>query len=264
MIRFHRQRTVTGAAHTNWSMFGARGPCLAPEDPPGGSPAPTPSPGGDPPAPAPNPAPTPSPADVVFTPEQQAVINKLVGQARQEGRNAAQAAKPPAPAPAPAPAPQPEPKMTLESLAQRLAETELRARFDKRALKRGYDDDAADDLFELYKVQKPTDDEQWFAEREKRLGLKPVTTATPPATQPPTTLVAPTVPNTAPISDRGAPTPNGVNGWQYELSTNPMNMSPGNKAAMNLELGEEVARKRRLAAAQAQAQRMTVVINPRG
>ncbi len=258
MIRFSHTRTVTGAAHHNWSIFGSRGPCLAPEDDGGGSAAPAPLPSGDSTA-----APAPAPAEIAFTPEQQAVINKLVGQARQEGRNAATKA-PSAPVVAPQPAaPAPEQKMTIESLAATLAETQLRARFDKRAAKRGIDDDAADDLFELYKAHKPTDDENWFTEREKRLGLKQVLV---PPQQPstPTTASVPVVPSAAPISDRGSPAPNGATGWKYEIVTNPMSMSAGSRSAMDAELGVEKARKQRLDAARAQAERLQVVINPRG
>src|SRR5690242_7691668 len=99
MIRFPRSRTVTGAAHTTWSMFGARGPLLEGADGGGsGAAPPAPPPGGDPPAPPP--APTPAPGEITFTPEQQQLVNKLVGKAREEGRSAAKATPPP-PAPAP-------------------------------------------------------------------------------------------------------------------------------------------------------------------
>lgn len=235
-------------------MFGARGPCLSPEDPGGGAP-PAPPPGGDPPAPSP----APVPAEITFTPEQQAVINKLVGQARVEGRNAATRAPVPVPVVTPVIAPQPEQKLTLEDIARELAETKMRARFDKQALRRGFSDDAADDLFDLYKAHKPTDDENWFTEREKRLVLKqpatqPTTTPSIPVTTPPVT-----VPSTAPISDRGAATPNGAIGWRFEMG-NPIGMSAAARAQMDAELGPDAARKQRLAAAQAQAQTMRVTI----
>jgi hypothetical protein len=253
MFRFHRSKPVTGAAHTNWSMFGSRGPLLAPEgDSPGGA-APAPAPAGDPPTPAPSPA--PAPAEIVFTPEQQAVINKLVGQARVEGRNAA--VKAPAP-PAPVPSPPPEPKLTLEQIATELAETKMRARFDKQALRRGFDDAAADDLFDLYRVQKPADDETWFAEREKRLGLKrPAQPSTPAA--PEVTLV----PNTAPISDRGSPAPAGAVGWKFEMN-NPVGMSKAARDQMDAELGREKAVKMRLEASREQASRLRVTVKPQG
>jgi len=92
------------------------------------------------------------------------------------------------------------------------------------------------------------------------LGL--VRTNTEPSTT--TTQTVAVVPNAAPISDRGSPTPNGVAGWKYELSTNPQNMSKGSIAAMDAELTPEVARKRRLEAAREWAQNTRVVINPRG
>jgi hypothetical protein len=237
-------------------MFGARGPCLEGADGTGsGALPPAPAPAGDP-TPAPVPAPAPAPAEVAFTPEQQAVINKLVGQARQEGRNAA---KPPAPAPAPIVPSAPEPKLTLEDIARELAETKMRARFDKQALRRGFSDDTTDDLFDLYKAHKPTDDETWFTEREKRLVLKQA--ATPPGTQNPAPL--PVVPNTAPLSDRGSPAPNGAVGWRYELN-NPIGMSTAARAQMDAELGVDKARKMRLEAARGQASTMKVAFGPKG
>lgn len=235
-------------------MFGSRGIFLAPEDgsPGGGSPAP--SPGGDPtPAPAPAQNPAPAPSEVTFTPEQQAVINKLVGQARQEGRNAAKTPPAPSPAPAPQPVPAPPEKITIESLAQQLADTQLRARFDKRAAKRGLDDDAADDLFELYKVHKPTDDEHWFSEREKRLGLKQATAtpATPPATSTTVTAPAQPAPSGPPLSDKGSPAPGGVVNWEREFAENPGFMSPAARAAMDAKYGIEKARRMRIDAVNA-------------
>jgi hypothetical protein len=209
-------------------MFGARGPCLIGADEGGsGAAPPAPAPAGDPPAPIP--APAPAPVEIVFTPEQQAHINKLVGQARQEGRNAA-VKQTPAPVAAQPPAPPAPPeKITIESLAAQLAETQLRARFDKRALKRGLDEDASDDLFELYKAQKPSDDEQWFSERERRLGLKQSSTSSTSQPSTPATPSVPVVPNTAPISDRGSPAPNGAVGWRFELN-NPIGMSSAARA----------------------------------
>lgn len=226
----------------------------------GETPAPTPSPGGNP-----TQAPNPAPSEIVFTPEQQAVINKLVGQARQEGRTAAQAAKPPVSAPVPTPAPQPEPKITLEDIARELAETKMRARFDKHALRRGLSDEAADDLFDLYRVQKPSDDEQWFGEREKRLGLKQPP-STPPASQTTTTApVVQVVANTAPISDHGAPAQQGSIGWRYALAHRPMSMTKAEIAQMDAEIGDpDKARKQRLTAANAQAQNLRVVVKPTG
>lgn len=239
-------------------MFGARGPCLSPEDPPGGSPAPAPPPGGDPPAPAPTPAP-----DVVFTPEQQAVVNKLVGQARIEGRNAAKPPQP-APQPAPTPAPQPEPKLTLEDVYRELNETKMRARFDKQALRRGISDEAADDLFDLYKAHKPTDDENWFAEREKRLVLKQA--ATPPATSTPA-LVPQPAPNGPPLSDKGSPAPGGVVNWEREFAENPGFMSTAARAAMDAKYGVDKARRMRIDAVNApggQGERLRVTTKSQG
>lgn len=239
-------------------MFGSRGILRAPEGDGSGGAAPTPPPGGDP-TPAPAPAPAPAPTEVVFTPEQQAVINKLVGQARVEGRNAATKAQP-APQPsAPPPAPA-EQKLTLEDIARELAETKARARFDKQALRRGLSDDAADDLFELYKVQKPTDDENWFTEREKRLGLKQPATQPQPSTT--TTAPAQPQPSGPPLSDKGSPAPGGVVNWEREYAENPGFMSAAARAAMDAKYGHEKARRMRIEAVNApggQAERLRVV-----
>lgn len=244
-------------------MFGARGPLLEGADGGGsGAAPPAPAPAGDPPAPPPAPAPAPASGEITFTPEQQALVNKLVGKAREEGRSAAKATTP-APAQAPTPPSAPE-KVTIESLAAQLAETQLRARFDKRAAKRGLDDDAAEDLFELYKAQKPTDDENWFAEREKRLGLKKQSSTSPPSQ--PSTPIQPVVvtPSAAPISDRGSPAPAQPVGWRLELAQNPLKMSQGARAAMDAELGVEKARRQRIEAAQRVAETTPVRFTNQG
>jgi hypothetical protein len=107
------------------------------------------------------------------------------------------------------------------------------------------------------RAEKPDDVSTWTTSYLADLGL----VRTEPATPTPPTV--PAVPNAAPISDRGSPAPNGAVGWKYELS-NPMGMSSAARAQMDAELGAEKARKMRLEAAQAQAARMQVVINPRG
>ncbi len=71
-------------------------------------------------------------------------------------------------------------KSDVEQLREELARDRARVAFERVALKSGVADEAVDDLFALYDVQKPSDPKQWLEEKTKLLGIK--STATPTAT----------------------------------------------------------------------------------
>jgi hypothetical protein len=62
--------------------------------------------------------------------------------------------------------------LSLRSLQAQLDEERQRRQFDRRASKLGLDESAADDLYDLYRAQKPSAEQQdtWFAEKAKRFG----------------------------------------------------------------------------------------------
>lgn len=151
----------------------------------------------------------------VFTQEE---VNRIAANAREDGRKSA--LKTPTATPAiatPAPAPQApaseaeQERVTLKQLKERLDESEMRRAFDKRAAKRGLDEPIADELFEIFKVQRPSDTDDWFEKKSALFGFKPPgtpaapTAATPPA---PATPAAPVpVPATAPNAPSGPVNP---------------------------------------------------------
>lgn len=185
-------------------------------------------------------------------------MDKLVGKARQEGRDAA-SKKTPAPAPShDGGASTVVEEVTLKSIQAELAETKLRARFDKRAAKLGIDDDASEDLFELYRAQKPSDDSEWFEKKMKTFGIKQ-----PAATTATITTTAQAGQQTPPISDKGSPAPGNASDWEREFAENPIGMSPAARQRMDAKHGVEKARKMRLEAANAQAERIKVT-KPQG
>lgn len=106
----------------------------------------------------------------------------------------------------------------------------------------------------LLAAEKPEDVSGWVSSFVADMGFaRPSEPATP--------APVPVVPSAAPISDRGAPTPNGATGWRFEAA-NPIGMSKESRAAMDAELGAEKARKMRLEAARVQAETLRVVRNP--
>lgn len=227
-------------------MFGARGPLREGEGDKAGGTVPPPT---DPP---PTPPPAPAPQPIVFTPEQQAHIDRLVGSARKEGRDSAIKQQPPALAPQPPP--QAPPAATVEALQQQMADMQMRNEFDRLFVRSGIADDAEQDVFDLYKSQKPTDKQAWFETKKKTFGAKQSQTETTT-----TVITAPNgTPNTPPISDKGSPAPSGVVGWRLELAQNPIGMSAAARQQMNAELGEDKARKQRLEASKGQADRTRV------
>src|SRR3990167_7970610 len=111
----------------------------------------------------------------VFSQEE---VNRIAASAREDGRKSAlktpSSGQPPPAAAAPAPVPPPAPtvtgndeseRVTLKQLKERLDESEMRREFDKRASKRGIDDTVSEELFEIYKAQKPSNADEWFEKK---------------------------------------------------------------------------------------------------
>jgi len=230
------------------------------------------SPGGGavPPAPPPAPAATGTPAPEPLTADKVASLitekftaleNALFAKARKSGMLEKDKPAPESPA---TPAPQPPiataPASSGLSLADVDALIEQERVLTRTQLEHKLSDAQVKRMKSALKTEKPDDVGTWTTAYLADMGLAKQSDQTSSTT----TQTVAVIPNTAPISDRGSPAPNGATGWRYELTSNPMNMSAGAKAAMNAELGEEKARKQRLEAARGQTQRMTVVVNPRG
>lgn len=206
-------------------------------------------------------------ASVNFTPEQQEQVNAIIAKRLAEDR--ARRAPTPA-APAAAPAPQStqvalpddgESHMTPKQMRDAYNELQLRMRFDRHALRRGVDDDKIDDLFALFKVQKPADDGQWFDEKAARFGFNKGQSAAPTAqTASATAPNVPVPPVGPPISDKGSPAPGGVTNWEREFAENPIGMSAAARALMDAKHGVEVARRMRVEAATARQGHIRVTV----
>jgi hypothetical protein len=131
----------------------------------------------------------------------QSQVNTLIANARREGRDGAlREGKQGQPAAQAAPL----------SAEARLEELELRRTFDRKAAKLGLDDEASDDLFDLYKAQRPTDVGAWFETKAGRFAKGTVsqsTTTTPNNQQLPTAEPAKPVAAAPSASQPNAVTP---------------------------------------------------------
>lgn len=220
-----------------------------------------------------NAAPTETPpsgaAPRLFTQEE---MNRVAAEAREQGRKSAIRQQPGAPTPPPvapapvnAPAPDDGGRVTLKQLQEQLDEEKMRRAFDKRAARRNLTDEQSDDLFELYRVQRPADPDAWFDKKSAVYGFgKPGSGSTTPPAAPPAaaTPAATAQPTAQPISDKGAPSPGGVTLWQRELAENPLGMSAAAVNAMTAELGADAARKKLVEAGLRQAERIRLWVKP--
>jgi hypothetical protein len=143
----------------------------------GGQPTGTPPSGGEP---------------KLFTQEE---VNRLVGQARVDARRSAQQAPKPA---------EPEGPVTLKQLQSQIEEGNLRRSFDRLAIRAGLEDEAADDLFDLYRTQRPENLHEWFGKKVKAFGLKSGTPAEPETS---TASGAPAAPGANPKPEEKPATP---------------------------------------------------------
>jgi hypothetical protein len=167
----------SGSAHLRFAMFGARGPLFAPEGD-GTSSAATnatttaTAAAGDPNATAATPPPAAN-TPKVFTQEE---VNRIAATARDEGRRSVAAAAAPKPntssttsssatvtATAAAATP-----VTIESVAAQLENERLRREFAEYAADHGVPRTQREDMFELYRAQRPGDPEAWFQQKRER------------------------------------------------------------------------------------------------
>jgi hypothetical protein len=125
-----------------------------------------------------------------FTQEE---VNRISAQARQEGRASA-LKKAPAASPAAEPAQVTE-ASRLQQVEAQLAEAQLQRSFDRYAARAGIPEDAVDDLFELYKAQKPTDPTEWFTAKAQRFGFKGNMSTTTQSQNPEPARPAPAAPS---------------------------------------------------------------------
>ncbi len=108
-----------------------------------------------------------------FTQEQ---LNTIVGQRIAEDRVRRPAKQEPAKAEKPA---------AESDLRAELEEMKLRNAFDKRVAKLDLKPEADEDLFTLYKAQRPQDPDAWVKSKIESLGLKAATMPTPNSTTTP-------------------------------------------------------------------------------
>lgn len=176
-----RIASAPGGAHHSWSMFGARGPLLNEADGSNGGG----SGGGDTGnATASGQAGTATaPAGATEGSFTQAQVNQIAARAREEGRRSAEKERQQQTATTTsASSSGGDEPLTMRQLKERLDESELRRGFDKRAAKFEMSDETADDLFQLYKAQKPTDATAWFGTKAQQFGFKPLGSGTTSST----------------------------------------------------------------------------------
>lgn len=171
----------------------------------------------------------------------QSEVNRLVANARREGRESAQKTVKPAPA---APAPQqPAPAAPavdpLSAMQARLEEMELRLQYAPSAAKAGWDDTQSATMFDLFKAQRPQDSADWFSRMEQMFPgsrkTAPVPATTTPISQTPATP-APAKPN---ISDRGAAAPTDLRDHNGVLNSRPLEMTGHDVDNLTLEHGHD-------------------------
>jgi hypothetical protein len=212
-----------------------------------GAPAASPQPAG------PNAAPTAPAPEPTITPDQvKSWISEALGGFKNEFfANARRAGllKKEEPSPRPTPAKQPDaapaPTGLTAADVQRMLERDrvlTRAEIEHKLTPA-----QAKRMRALLEAERPDDVSGWVSAFMTDMGL--VRTQDQ---QPPVTPQQPAVqPNTAPVSDKGSPAPGTASSWQRELAERPLSMSAAARAAMDAELGERVARQKRIDAARA-------------
>lgn len=183
----------SGGAHINWHMFGARGPLREGEGPGGGSANPNGGSGaganqngagsGDPAGTPPS-----GGAKPVFTPEQQAEVNRIAARAREEGRQSATQTTNTAPK---------TNTNTSSSSTTDILSLRQEMNFKEAASDLGVPRDKRQDMFDLARAQGATDFGQWL-ESKRSLWSQPQTQQTQQTQQQQTT------PNGAP-TEAGKP-----------------------------------------------------------
>lgn len=216
------------------------------------------SPGGGatPPAPAQPPAPNGAPTAEPVVPVSQVkdVITQTFGELKNAffadlRRSGALGKEKPAettPNPAPQPTAAAAPAPTGLSLTDVEAMLEQERVITRSQLQHGLTDAQVKRMKGALKADRPDDISTWASTYLADMGLAKQTPPTPSPTQ----VTPPPVPQPsgAPISDKGSPAPGSGSNWNREFAENPLNMSAASIASMELELGKEVARKKRVEA----------------
>lgn len=201
-----------------------------------------------------SPAETPPPATdtgKVFT---QVEVDRIAAAAREQGRKSAFKATTAAPQPAPTPQPPPAvqatgdegERVTLRQLKEQLDEERMRRAFDKRAARRGLGDEVSEELFEIFKVQKPADPDEWFERKSTLFGFKAPGQSTaaptaPTATEhkaPPATTATTAQAN---ISDRGPAASSNARDFEGIFDTDPLRSTPDDFNRLVVKHGREKA-----------------------
>ncbi len=151
------------------------------------------------------------PVDKQFTQED---MNRLAAKAREEGRRSAAKEREQQQVKPPETKVDDGEKLTLKELKAQLDETKRRADFEKKIRKYTLADEDADDFYDLYKMQNPSEPD-WFDKKAKLFVKQPTVQ---PASPPPATATAtaaadaPKPPPLAPSapSGHGLPTQDGI------------------------------------------------------
>lgn len=183
----------------------------------------------------------------------QEQVNKIVADRLAEDR----ARRPGSATPPPAPKPRDDEPLSLAKLKAENEALAMRMSFDKRAAKLGIDDDTADDLFELYKVQRPEDPSAWFEKKSKVFKLTNATSQQTTTTDP--TKTATVQPSGPPISDKGSPAPASVD-FERSLADNPFGFGGVDKERLIAKHGKEKGTRMWMEAAERKAGSIKVTI----
>ena len=167
----------------------------------------------------------------------QSEVNRLVANARREGFE--RATKKPATAPAPSTpvAPAATGNDALAQMQSQIEEMGMRLKFTPLAIKAGLDDSQAEDMFDLFKLQRPQDPAGWLSDKAQRFGMGRKSEAPTPQPQPiPTPAPATAKPN---ISDRGSASPTDTRDSDGVLHSRPLEMTGHDVDSLILKHGHE-------------------------
>jgi len=249
----------TGAAHHSWWMFGARGPCLAPEPEGGGSPSGSGG-GDDPPDPGDDPPPGDKPdgkaaGEKLFT---QADMDRAVKERLDRERRSSQRQKTSSDK-------KPESKSSKAETDPRLIyefQDELESVLDETGLKPS--PGLKRRMRDAYVSDRPDDPTSWIKSWLDDAGLKK------PAPPPDNNKQAkaddvadPKKGSAPPISDKGPPAPGGARDVDALLLERPLELSDGDIERLQLKHGPDKANTLIREHVNASLRRMKLIADPR-
>jgi hypothetical protein len=173
----------------------------------------------------------------------QSEVNRLIANARREGRESA--LKKPVATAAQQPTTSPQvatPATGNDLIAQmqaRLEEMDMRLKFVPLAAKAGMDDALTDDMFDLFKLQRPEDPAGWIASKAQKFGIGRKSESAP-ILSPVQTTQQPAQPAAAPrpnISDRGSASPVDTRDSEGVVHTRPLESTGHDVDALILKHG---------------------------